>query len=650
MKTGCGPDGPGGSRVGEVSQSAAHLAPGTPRHKGWLPSGMSFLSAPFANLCRRADALLTGKVTMVVDQAGLAHVAVPLTLEGEQLGSLIAGQVFSRYPEPLPLQRVAREMGISGQRLWKQAVEQVPVSSATLRLYGDLLMSFGQAFLGQRYAAILHRRLDQNSRRYRLFFDGVRDHALLTLDRAGRISSWNSGAERLFGYRENEIVGENVACLIVSENASQEVEQRLSDADRLGSVEYEGWRARKDGTQLLAAGVVAAIGTGADREYGVLIRDVTQQRRSEDELRQAQKMEGLGVLAGGIAHDFNNLLTGILLSLSVVKTALLPADPAYPVLEIAERSSLRAAELVAQFLAYAGKGKFVTARFELSSLISEILPLITSGMPKNVEIKLSLASGMSWIDGDASQIRQVVMNLIINGAEAIGPEGGIVEVSTGVSDSGADVFMEVKDSGSGMDDQTKSRIFDPFFTTKFAGRGLGLAAVSGIVRSHKGKMDVASVPGRGTTFTVSFPAVADGVLEPAAVSPLIVGHPTGTILVVDDESAVRELTGVILERVRVFGSRRADGREAVEMFREHAADIAAVVLDLTMPGMSSHETYCLIRGIQPGVPIIASSGYGETSAREKLGGDAITGFLQKPYSATKLLKSIQEAVEYRSQP
>src|SRR5207244_2309060 len=236
----------------------------------------------------------------------------PLSLGGQQLGALIAGQVFNHYPEPLPLQRVARELGISGQQLWQQAIQQVPVSRTTLQVYADLLMSLGQAFLGQRYGTILHRKLAQTSQRYRLFIDGVKDYALFTVDLAGRVTSWNRGAELLFGYTEREIIGQDSSRLVVPENICREtLPERMVDANLSGSVEWEGWRVRKDGTRFFGAGVLASMGTGDAREYGALIRDVTELRQSEEDLRQAQKLESIGVLAGGIAHDFNNLLTGI---------------------------------------------------------------------------------------------------------------------------------------------------------------------------------------------------------------------------------------------------------------------------------------------------------------------------------------------------
>ena len=311
--------------------------------------------------------------------------------------------------------------------------------------------------------------------------------------------------------------------------------------------------------------------------------------------------------------------------------------------EIAERSSARAAELVAQLLAYAGKGKFVITRFDYSALISAMLPLIAASIPRTVELELSLKPGLPWIEADASQIRQIVMNLIINGAESIGAGGGSVRVSTGVLDEGADVFMEVKDSGSGMSETTKAKMFDPFFTTKFTGRGLGLAAVSGIVRGHKGKMRVDSIPGEGTTFMVSFPAVPAEV--PKLVNPLVLTIPvgTGTILVIEDEACLRELSKAILKRSGYSVLLAKDGREGVEVFRQNAPGIAAVLLDMTMPVMGGHEALRLIREIRPGVPIILSSGYSEVFAREELG-DTIVGFIQKPYVAAKLVESIQEAM------
>jgi PAS domain S-box-containing protein len=613
--------------------------------------GCPFCLAPSTFCNAVSDAVRTGGVVTVEDQAGLAHVAVPLTLEGRQLGALIAGQVFSRYPEPLRLQRVAREAGISQQQLWHEAVQQTPLSRATLQLYANLLQSLGEAFLGQRHAALLQKKLAQTGQRYRFFLESAKDYALYTIDPTGRVTSWNPGAERLFGYTEPEIVGRNASILYsTAEGDREELTRAMLEADRSGSVEWEGCRLRKDGTRFLGSGVLASMGDADNREYGRLVRDVTELRRSEEDLRQAQKLEGIGVLAGGIAHDFNNLLTGIMGGLSFAKSSLPPDDPAYPMVEMAEQSSTRAAELVAQLLAYAGKGKFIVSRFDICTLISEMLALIGAGIPKNVELRLSLTPGLPWIEADASQIRQIVMNLIVNAAEAIGAEGGIVQVSAGTSDSGEYVFLEVKDSGSGMNEATRSRMFDPFFTTKFTGRGLGLAAVSGIVRGHKGKMQVESSPGEGTSFTVSFPAVQSGVLRLLDPPSAAVSRDTGTILIVDDEPMLRKMAGVILEKSGFSVLFAKDGREAVEIFREHASEIAAVLLDMTMPVMGGHQALQLIREIQPDVAIILSSGYAEAFARKEIGYDTVAGFVQKPYTAARLIASIRQSLGHELLP
>ena len=608
-----------------------------------------FCLAPpaFCNAAR--DALNSGAVVIVEDPAGLAHVAVPLSLGGQKLGTLIAGQVFCRYPEPLLLERVARDRGVSPQFLWHKAIEQVPVSRTTLQLYGNLLKSLGQAVLGEHHAAILQRKLVQISERYRLFIDGVKEYALYTVNRAGCVTSWNSGAERLFGYTQAEMLGKDSASLMVMGTGNLQRgarEEDLAAADRNGWVQYEDWRVRKDGTRFLAAGTLALLGEGENREYGRLVRDVTEIRRSEHDLQQAQKLEGIGVLAGGIAHDFNNLLTGILGSLSSVKVSLAGDDPAYRMVEIAEQSSIRAAELIAQLLGYAGKGKFVIDRFDLSALISEMLLLIAASIPKTVELDLSLPSGLPCMEGDPSQIRQVVMNLIINGAEAIGAGGGVVRVSTGVSDSGTGLFMRVKDSGSGMSETTRARIFEPFFSTKFTGRGLGLSAVSGIVRGHLGTLDVESIPGQGATFTVTFPAVQAEAQRLVSAPLSVVPHGSDTILVVDDESSLREMAGMILKNSGYTVLHAQDGREAVEIFRQQSHDIAAVLLDMTMPVMGGHEAFELIREIQPGVPIVMSSGYSELGMRDELGCDVQAGFIQKPYTAAKLVECMQEALRH----
>jgi PAS domain S-box-containing protein len=580
-------------------------------------------------------------------------------------GALIAGQVFNRYPEPLPLRRVARHYGISPQQLWHQAIQQVPTTKATLAVFANLLMSLGEAHFGQRHAALLQRDLSATNLRYRLLIDGVQDYALYTIDGARRIVGWNGGAEKMFGHTEAEILGRDCSCLYVPEDIRKEgIRPTLQEADRQGWVESEGWRVRKDGTRFFATGVLASLGRGAVREYGILIRDVTELRRSEEAVRQAQKLESIGVLAGGIAHDFNTLLAGILLGVTQAKSSLPPDHPALPDLEVAEHCGQKAAELTAQLLAYAGKGKFAITRFDLSALVADMLPLIGASIPKAVQLQLFLAPELPWIEGDASQIRQVVMNLIINGAEAVGNGGGIVRISTGIRDRprgagdragaaaqkpGRDVYIEVKDSGSGMDEATKAKIFDPFFTTKFTGRGLGLAAVAGILRGHMGRLDVESIPGEGSTFTVFFPAVEPPPPRVVEAPSSVAAHGAGTLLFVDDEPVLRKMGKQVLENSGYSVLLAENGREAVEVFQHNSREIVTVLLDITMPVMGGGEALRLIQEIRPDVPVILMSGFGEDSAREDLGTSASAGFIQKPYSVASLVATVRASIEKHAQ-
>jgi len=611
----------------------------------------AFCLTPDGSCKAVADALASGEVVIVDDAAGLAHAAIPLILGTRPLGALIAGQIFAQYPQPLSLQRVAKYFGVPQQELWSTAVHEVPLSHATLRLYAELLESLGQAFLRQRYATILDRELVERDQRYRLMIEASTDRALFTVDRKGCVTSWNAGAERLLGYRESEISGKNYSLFFTAEDAQSEVPRReIQRAELNGWIEQEDWQVRKDGTRFLSQTVMSPLGEGGAREYGRLLHDVTAERKAMDAVMEAQKLESIGVLAGGIAHDFNNLLTSILGNVSLAMSGMPEDDSARPLLEIAERSSLKAAGLVAQLLAYAGKSNGSVRRFDVSPMIAEILPLIHTSIPKTVRLELDLQPSLPWIEADKIEIQQIVMNLVINGAEAIGPEGGVVQVTTGVvaADSTGErqsdgVFLEVRDSGSGMDEATQSRIFDPFFTTKFTGRGLGLAAVSGIVRRLSGRLEVKSALGEGSMFRIVFPCVPAGIAESLKAPANSVLDGTGTILVVDDDPMVLKLARVVLQRYGYSVLIAENGKAAMKMFRSHAEEISAVLMDLTMPVMGGGEAFQLMNEIRPNIPIVISSGYAETEVRRQFT-DALAGVIQKPYTMAQLGKTIADAL------
>ena len=391
-------------------------------------------------------------------------------------------------------------------------------------------------------------------------------------------------------------------------------------------------------------------------------RDVTERRRFNERLQQTQKLESLGVLAGGIAHDFNNLLTGIMCNASIVLDDLPPGTPGRANLEAVVSASERAAALTRQLLAYAGKGRFIVERLNLSDLVREITNLLQSSIPKTVQLHLELEDKLPSIEGDAAQIQQLIMNLVINAAEATG-EGRTetVLITTGLEQIGQSyigqmvapngiapgryITLEVRDAGCGMDGETLSRIFDPFFTTKFTGRGLGLAAVMGIVRGHKGALHVESAAGNGSTFKVLFPVSAGQPvrLEPSGLERNLEGHET--ILVIDDEDAVRQTAKSALESYGYRVVVAANGKEGVRVFRERVDEIAAVLLDVTMPVMSGEEALVRLKGIREDIRVVLSSGYNEADATRRFTGKGLAGFVQKPYTAAYLAEKMKIVLE-----
>ncbi len=397
--------------------------------------------------------------------------------------------------------------------------------------------------------------------------------------------------------------------------------------------------------------------------------DVSEQKHAEQErqkleaqMQQTQKLESLGVLAGGIAHDFNNLLMGILGNTSMVLQDLAPGTEAEERLCDVESAGKRAAELCKQMLAYSGKGKFIVQPLDLSRLIQEMAHLLKVSISKKAAIVQALGKDLPAFEADATQIRQVVMNLITNASEALGEENGTITLRTGVMEcdraylketylaedlaAGTYVFLEVSDTGGGMDRETRERIFDPFFSTKFVGRGLGLAATLGIVRGHQGALEVDSTPGEGTVFRVLFP-VSDANL-PATSSAATSDAATngdGTILVVDDEQIVLKIARRVLERAGYRVLTAEDGRQGLEVFRQHAPEISLVLLDLTMPQMSGDEAVRAMRSVKRDVRVLLSSGYNEPEATGDIAGPRLAGFIQKPYAAAALLQKVREVIE-----
>jgi signal transduction histidine kinase len=396
----------------------------------------------------------------------------------------------------------------------------------------------------------------------------------------------------------------------------------------------------------------------------------TQMRRErrdlEEQLRHAQKLESLGLLAGGVAHDFNNLLTGILGNASLVLETLNPRPPVRGMLEDIVHASERAADLTRQLLAYAGKGRFIIEAVETSQLVRDISELIRTSVPRTVDLILDLGANLPRVEGDASQIQQLVMNLILNAVEATGERVGTVKVTTRLTEvqagdrvshlrpapppPGRYVVIEVTDVGCGMSEEVKAQIFDPFFTTKFTGRGLGLAAALGIVRGHKGAIDVESVEHVGSTFTVILPALpgsepghaprATGGAQKTATSG-------GVVLIVDDEDVVRRTARTTLEHHGYTVFEAADGRDGADLFSRLHDRLSVVLLDLTMPHMDGHDVWKYIRRIRPDMKIVVSSGFDESEAMKHFAEEPDLYFIQKPYTAAALASKIRGVLDGR---
>ncbi len=431
---------------------------------------------------------------------------------------------------------------------------------------------------------------------------------------------------------------------------------------------YEGPLTRYDGLErhVRWTGRFLHLTSEGDREYQMIGMDLTDQRESEEEkkvfesqLFHAQKLESLGVMAGGIAHDFNNLLTCIGGFADLAASTLPDASPAHSHLEKVREATTRAAGLARQMLAYAGKATQTVRLVDLNRLIKESARFLESSIPKKCVLRFELSSSIPAVVADPTQINQVVMNLVINAGEAIGDRPGNITVWTGVevhewSDHGSTSFdavlppgryavMVITDTGSGMTQETKRRIFDPFFTTKFTGRGLGLAAVLGIVRGHKGAIRCESAPGRGTRFRVLLP-MAETIAIPSEGGPPsspIRAERAGTALVVDDEETVRNLAGSMLETMGWKVVSAANGREAVRHFRGHADQFDLVLLDMTMPEMDGLETLAELRRIRAGVPVVLCSGYTDECLSKPSSDDGPPPlFLPKPFRMDDLIGAV----------
>ncbi len=513
--------------------------------------------------------------------------------------------------------------------------------------------------------------LQQSEERYRGVAEASRD-LITEMDAEGRLVYASPMCKEVLGYDPEEVVGTTPFALLHPDDIERAVASYLSGVEAEASRTMAPYRVRhRDGSWRWLEGGVSFPYRIADGtlHFITVSRDITERLQAEHErheleksMQQAQKLESLGVMAGGIAHDFNNLLTPILGGTALALMDLPPESPIRARLQMIQKAAHRAAALTNQMLAYTGKESLQIEVLSVSTLVEEMGRLLESAVSEQAEIHYDLQQDLPAVEADAAQLSQVVMNLITNAAEALGHGGGRISIRTGVVEAdratlsrtvpsadlaeGPYVFFEVSDTGCGMDEQTRGKIFDPFFTTKFTGRGLGLAAVLGIVRSHGGGIELESVPDLGTRFRVLLPCSkhsAPGLREQP--SDIEAWRGRGTVLVVDDDDGVRELTQDTLERAGLDVLCARDGREAVAVVRHHADAIDLVLLDRTMPASSGEEVFDEIRRLRPDVPIVLVSGYSQDSVRDQFAGRDLAGFLHKPFLSGTLLLKVRELLE-----
>ncbi|PRP95119.1 Blue-light-activated protein [Enhygromyxa salina] len=494
--------------------------------------------------------------------------------------------------------------------------------------------------------------------------------AMVIVDARGTIRLVNGQTERVFGYSRAALIGESVEALIPERlhAVHQRHRERYARGPTLramGAGMGKLLGRRPDGTEFPIEISLSPIETRDGLLISAAIRDITERQREEERrlsieasLQHAQKLESLGVMAGGVAHDFNNLLVGVLGNAELVEAELPPDFPLRVQVQDIQAAAERAADLCLQLLAYAGKARVELQPTDLSALIRDMLHLIEIAVSKHHKLHLALDSSLPLILVDSTQVRQVVMNLLLNASEAISDRAGHITVTTNIRyfaqeylrncdvadrlEAGRYVVLSVKDDGSGMSQAVRCRIFEPFFTTKFTGRGIGLASVLGIVRAMGGAIQVESEVGAGTCVNVLFPLNTEQGLS--EVETDTDGPKQPVILVVDDEQVVRSVASVALKQAGLPYLVAQSGFEALEILRAHRDEIGVVLLDLSMPGMSGAQCLHTMREECFDIEVILCSGYEEHDATRAVT-DQYIGFVQKPWRVRHLLSEVRRALD-----
>ncbi len=528
------------------------------------------------------------------------------------------------------------------------------LSTANRRLESEI----AERQLAQEAMHMLERAVEQS-------IDGI-----AVTDLEGEVRFVNRAWARMHGCEELEVLGRSLRRFHSPRQMEEEVEPGLARVKEWGFHEGEISHLHRDGTEFPTLMSITLLRDADGEPSGLILvgRDISENREAEEERRrlerrvqQAEKLESLGDLAAGIAHDYNNLLTGLLGHSSLVRKALPLDSPARDKIQQIETAAVRAAELTAQLLAYAGEDPLTLRMVRLSDLLREVEPELAKAIGPGAVLELELAPDLTPIEVDPAQIREAVRQLVTNASEALEGSFGIITLATGEVEAGPEdfrgavpsedqapgcyVFLRVSDTGKGIEERDRPKLFDPFFTTKPGGRGFGLASVLSVVRTHYGAIRVDSEPGAGASFELLLPVKAEPVAATAqGVDSGTAWQAEGTVLVVDDQRIMREVSRSILEGIGFEVITAADGETALAAFNGRLDTIRLVLLDRTMPGMDGGEAYREIRRLDPEARVVLMSGYKRRVAMDGLVGEGLAGFLQKPFRPEDLVSKVREVL------
>ncbi len=505
-------------------------------------------------------------------------------------------------------------------------------------------------------------RLEEHDARLRLFFERSSD-AILLLDTAtNHFVQYNAAALEMLRCTREELAALHPSALSPKlqpdgQDSFTRANEMIATAIERGSHRFEWTHCSPHRGDFPVEVVLTLVTRGETPEVMVVWRDLTERKRAEEAQRQSQKLESLGLLAGGIAHDFNNLLTAIVGNLGLARAELPEDSNALEHLGHMEAAAQKAAHLTRQMLAYSGHSTFSVSPVDLGREVREMAELLGASVPKSARLLFELQPGLSPVMADQAQLGQVIMNLVLNAAESLPGGQGTITLSTAQVTLGDDqrlrdveeqhpppgpyVVLKVQDTGCGMTRAVQARIFDPFFSTKRTGRGLGLSALLGIVKSHKGCVLLDSVEHRGTAFQVFLPASHQPLGQALPVAPATSALAAGSVLLVEDEPMVRRSTRHLLEALGFSVLEACDGDEAIALFKTNPPGLAWVLMDLTMPRMDGHTAFLALRELDPAVKVVLSSGWAAADVADRFQDHPPAGFLSKPF----VLQDVREALE-----